>query len=362
MARDYRYGHKSTPTPTRRTQQSNDSESHESTGEQPAKTYASRMRKRIQSDKTAKADSPHKVEGDSSKSTLETKSSRDKALTTFRQAKVEVPSSQVSSVDEEVQKVKNKLYRDSMPAQVRKQLQAQEALAKMQQEEAEAERLAQAEMNKEKRRHRLSLASWVTLASLTLLGIVWLLYAPFFLAFAVEMGWLSESSRNRLDPAASVRSELASKTIEPAKKPLPTAPVQKEADVNAVHYTFYKELPKDVLMASVQPLAVKTKDPMYLELLYLPNEALVQAEKRRLTQKGYVVQMSTVMGKSGQNFVLRMGPFDDQRRINRLKVELQKLGIDAREVSASSVVKPVSESTKSGGARMSQSPNHNSER
>ncbi|MBD3767872.1 MAG: SPOR domain-containing protein [Gammaproteobacteria bacterium] len=212
-------------------------------------------------------------------------------------------------------------------------------MAKAQAEQAEIARLAQIAAQQEKRRQRLRLGSWLLIAGLTLVGIAWLLYAPFFLAFAFEMGWVSEETRNRMDPAASMRSALASKTIEPVKKAVPMLSESQPEDPNAVKYTFYGELPKDVVLTGVQPLAVKTKAPMYLQLLSLPNEAQAQSERRRLVQKGYAVQMATLVGKSGKNYVLRMGPYDDQRTLNRLRAELQKLGIDAREVSLASVVK-----------------------
>lgn len=343
MARDYRYGHKSAAPAPRRTQLTDENENTAGTevSKTLSKPFFSLIRKKkpkllapstgSEADKSAAAES--------SKTFNDNKSSREKALNTYRQSANESGRNAVSSVDEDVQKVKNKVYRESLPKHIRKELEAQEALAKVQAEQAEIARLAQIAAQQEKRRQRLSLGSWLSIAGLTLVGIAWLLYAPFFLAFAFEMGWVSEETRNRLDPAASMRSELASKAIEPIKKPV-TAPSESQPeDPNAVKYTFYGELPKDVVLAGVQPLAVKTKAPMYLQLLSLPNEAQAQAERRRLVQKGYAVQMATLVGKSGNNYVLRMGPYDDQRTLNRLKVELQKLGIDAREVNLASVVK-----------------------
>lgn len=341
MARDYRYGHKSTAPAPRRTQQGEAVQASEQrAADKPAKPFSSIIRKKPKQPVSSSATDGHKsAVAESTKAISEPKLSRDKAINTYRQSKLESSSAKTSVADDDVQKVKNKVYRDSLPKHIRKELEAQEALAKAQAEQAEIARLAQMAAQKEKRRQRLSLSSWLSIAGLTVVGIAWLLYAPFFLAFAFEMGWVSEETRNRMDPAASMRSELASKTIEPVKKPSPTPSESQPEDPNAVKYTFYGELPKDVVLAGAQPLAVKTKAPMYLQLLSLPNEAQAQAERRRLVQKGYVVQMATLAGKSGNNYVLRMGPYDDQRTLNRLKVELQKLGIDAREVSLASVVK-----------------------
>lgn len=342
MTRDYRYGHKSSAPAPRRTQLT-DEPSSSSGAEQtkPAsKPFSSLMRKKLKSDKKEVAAEPSQASvADSVKPASEVHRSREKALTTYRQTKTEVAGNKAAAVDDDVQKVKSKVYRESLPKHIRKELEAQEALVQAQAAQAEIERLAQLVVQKEKRRQRLRVSSWLSIVSLTLVGIAWLLYAPFFLAFAFEMGWVSEQARNRMDPAASMRSELTSKTIEPVKKPSPTLPSAPSEDPHAVKYTFYGELPKDVVLAGAQPLAVKTKAPMYLQLLSLPNEAQAQVERRRLVQKGYVVQMATLAGKSGNNYVLRMGPYDDQRTLNRLKVELQKLGIDAREVSLASVVK-----------------------
>jgi hypothetical protein len=339
MARDYRYGHKSsTPTP-RRTQQGEEAQAFDSrSADKPVKPFSSIIRKKNKRQLSSSASNTQKLNlVEINEVSSELKSSRDTSHTPYRQAKIE--SSSVQAAVDDVQKVKNKAYRDSLPNHIRKELEAQEALAKAQAEQAERDHLAQLTIQKEKRRHRLSLGAWLSIAGLTLIGIAWLLYAPFFLAFAFEMGWVSEETRNRLDPAASIRSELASKSIEPVKKSASRAADKPVEDANAVQYTFYGELPKNVVLAGVQPLAVKTKAPMYLQLLSVPNVDQAQAERRRLMQKGYVVNMATLAGKSGTNYVLRMGPYDDQRTLNRLKVELQKLGIDAREVSLANVVK-----------------------
>lgn len=343
MARDYRYGHKSSAPAPRRTQlteETNGSGAVKESVKSSSKSFASLIRKKPKSESQSSADLPQTHASESVKTPSEVYKSREKALSTYRQSsKVEPLVVKTTPVDDDVQKVKNKVYRESLPKHIRKELEAQEALAKAQAEQAERDRLAQLVAQQEKRRQRLSLSSWLSIAALTLIGIAWLLYAPFFLAFAFEMGWVSEETRNRMDPAASVRGELASKAIEASKKPAPVAPVAPAEDPNVVKYTFYGELPKDVVLSGVQPLAVKTKAPVYLQLLSLPNEAQAQAERRRLAQKGYMVQMATLAGKSGNNYVLRMGPYDDQRTLNRLKVELQKLHIDAHEVSLASVIK-----------------------
>lgn len=340
MARDYRYGHKPSAPAPRRTQQSDEAQSvAASAGNKPVKPFSAVIRRKPKPSEAAVAETAKSVSISSGVSAGALKSSRDKALDTYRQAKPEMVADKKSAIDDDVQKVKNKVYRESLPKHIRKELEAQEALAKAQAEAAEREREAQSLAQKEKRRQRLSLGSWLAIASSTLLGIAWLLYAPFFLAFAFEMGWVSEETRQRMDPAASVRSELVSKAAEPAKKPTSKAADAQAEDANAVKYTFYGDLPKDVVLSGVQPITVKTKAPVYLQLLSLSNEAQAQAERRRLAQKGYVVQMATVSGKSGAMYVLRMGPYDDQRTLNRLKVELQKVQIDAHEVSLASVIK-----------------------
>lgn len=342
MARDYRYGHKSSAPAPRRTQLSEDTGSvSDERVKSSSKPFSSLIRKKVTSDKIQARSEPSKISlSDAINSPADEHKSREKALNTYRQtSKTEPSAAKTTSIDDDVQKVKNKVYRESLPKHIRKELEAQEALAKAQAEQAERDRVAQLAAQQEKRRQRLSLSSWLSIAALTVSGIAWLLYAPFFLAFAFEMGWVSEETRNRMDPAASVRSELASKAIEATKKPAPVTSAAPAEDSNVVKYTFYGELPKDVVLSGVQPLGVKTKAPVYLQLLSLPNEAQAQAERRRLAQKGHMVQMATLAGKSGNNYVLRMGPYDDQRTLNRLKVELQKLHIDAHEVSLASVIK-----------------------
>lgn len=364
MARDYRYGHKSSAPAPRRTQLTEETSSSGTVKESvksSSKPFASLIRKKPKSESQSSTDVPQTHAPELAKVSTDMHKSREKALSTYRQANKTEPSvAKATPIDEDVQKVKNKVYRESLPKHIRKELEAQEALAKAQAEQAERDRLAQLVAQQEKRRQRLSLSSWLSIAALTLMGIAWLLYAPFFLAFAFEMGWVSEETRNRMDPAASVRGELASKAIEASKKPVPVVPVTPAEDPNVVKYTFYGELPKDVVLSGVQPLAVKTKAPVYLQLLSLPNEAQAQAERRRLVQKGYFVQMATLAGKSGNNYVLRMGPYDDQRVLNRLKVELQKLHIDAHEVSLASVIKasePVKKEALSTGVTSAPATN-----
>lgn len=340
MARDYRYGHKSSAPTPRRTQLTE--ASHSSDSNEPSKSvkkpFTSLMRKRTKTPNAENSAASVKSSAENLVASHDSSRSREKALSTFRESKTDHSSTKNNPIDDDVQKVKNKVYRESLPKHIRKELEAQEALAKAQAEQAERDRMALEQAHREKRRHRLSLGAWVSIAGVTLMGFAWLLYAPFFLAFSMEMGWVSEETRNRLDPAASVRSELASKAIEATKKPeVSVKPV--ENPPNAVQYTFYGELPKDVVLAGVQPLGVKTKAPVYLQLLSVPSEGQAQSERRRLAQKGYVVQMATLSGKSGNSYVLRMGPYDDQRTLNRLKVELQKLGLDAHEVSLASVIK-----------------------
>jgi len=78
-----------------------------------------------------------------------------------------------------------------------------------------------------------------------------------------------------------------------------------------------------------------------LQLVSMSNEQDAQTERKRLAQKGYLVQMNAQVMKGQNVYVLRMGPYEDQRIINRLKVELQRLGIDAHEISVASVVKAI---------------------
>ncbi len=171
----------------------------------------------------------------------------------------------------------------------------------------------------------------------------WLIYAPFILAFALEMGWIDEETRTRWDSRESRQPQLAlvekvlpSPVAEPVSSPSsPEAVVEKQVD-----FTFYDELPKAVVQLAAQPLPVRTRAPVYLQLSAFSVAKDANEERARLAQKGYLSQVSAQANAQGKpSFVLRMGPYDDQRVINRLKVELQKLGVDAKEVTMTAVIK-----------------------
>lgn len=324
MARDYRYGHKSSQPTQRRTQTSAVEEAKADKSTSVAKTGKAAVQQPIvQAVEPASSRRPSDV-----------------AAKVLRRRKI--VTSQVDPDD--VQKKKSEAYLSALPKQVRREIAEKEALAKAQ-AEAEAQLAAQlAVQQQEKRRGRMSKGMWLTMGLATLASIAWLLYAPFFLAFAVEMGWLDDATRNRFDPAAAIRGGLVTRAIDAEKdisKAATNTPaaVATPADPNVMTYSFYKELPKENVDLGVQPLPVRTHAPTYLQLASFANEKEAQAERKRIVQKGYLVQVNGQANKSGMVYVLRMGPYDDQRTINRLKVELQRLGVDAHEISLASVIK-----------------------
>lgn len=341
MARDYRYGHKSATTKPRRTQQAegvvstHSPLSPEVTASTTDSTYpVGRLQRAKQLFRAKKTTSAPTQEEPASKDT----------------------ASRVDTAADDLQKIKEKVHQQSLPHHIRKQQAKQEALEKEQAEQAQAALLAAEVARLQRRQRRMSIGFWLSIAGLTLLGVAWLLYAPFFLAFALEMGWVSEATRDRLDPAAALRSQaVAQVSAAVAKKPstehAPAMTSSEPVDPNQVQFTFYEELAKDRVLAGVQPIAVKTKAPMYLQLLSTTNEQQAQSERRRLAQKGYSAQLASLVGKTGNYYVLRMGPYDDQRTLNRLKVELQKLGIDANETIVNiPVVKEVDRAKTTNGA------------
>jgi len=315
MARDYRYGHKTKQPATRRTQQ-------EGAGFSASDTKGEK------------------------KPLLTTVASRAKA------ARAKQVSSDVSNVTRpaskrsaETQKIIDEACRASLPKTIRKEAEQREALAKQEAELLAAEQAKVLALVQEKKQSRFSWGVWGSFTLLILSGVAWLLYAPFFLAFAFEMQWIDEATRHRLDPAAAMRSQAVStlskdkpeavKLTTPAVAPLPV----QEPEPADLQYSFYKELPKANIVTLAQPLPVRTRAPTYLQLASIANDKEAQGERKRLAQKGYLVQMTAQVSKGQTVYVLRMGPYEDQRVINRLKVELQRLGVDAHEVSVVSVVK-----------------------
>lgn len=319
MARDYRYGHKVKKPTVRRTQ-----EAHEPERLVEPKIEPKSDKKLHPAPKTAAARAI----------AARAKQASAEAL--------EVPrvSSQRSA---ETQKIIDEACRASLPNTIRKAAEQREAQARL-----EAEALAQAQaklqaLAQEKKQARFSWGIWSGLTLLILSGVAWLLYAPFFLAFAFEMHWIDEATRNRLDPASAMRAQavvsLTKEKQEPVKPVAAASAVALNDAPVDLQYSFYRELPKANIVTAAQPLPVRTRAPTYLQLASIANEKEAQAERRRLAQKGYLVQMTAQVNKGQTVYVLRMGPYEDQRVINRLKVEFQRLGVDAHEISVLAVVK-----------------------
>jgi hypothetical protein len=242
-----------------------------------------------------------------------------------------------------VQKIVDEACRLSLPKTIRKEAEQREAEAKKEAEIQAAEQAKQQALALEKKQSRFGWFAWGSMTLLILSGVSWLLYAPFFLAFAFEMQWIDEETRNRLDPAAAMRSQavatLSKDKQETIKKVAPALTPVVDQDSADIQYSFYRELPKANIVTTAQPLPVRTRSPTYLQLASIANDKEAQNERKRLAQKGYLVQMTAQVNKGQTVYVLRMGPYEDQRVINRLKVELQRLGVDAHEVSVISVVK-----------------------
>jgi cell division protein FtsN len=155
------------------------------------------------------------------------------------------------------------------------------------------------------------------------------------------MGWIDEETRMRWDSREARQPQIA--LVEKVLPPNPELLSPKEEEVliePEVAFTFYEELPKAVIQLTAQPLPVRTRAPTYLQLSSFANAKDAEEERSRLAQKGYLSQVSTQLNHQGRpNYLLRMGPYEDQRVINRLKVELQRLGLDAKEVTMTSVIK-----------------------
>ncbi len=316
MARDYRYGHKTKQPTVRRTQQ--------------------------QDGTKAAVSAQPKSEAEPALSMVESRAS----TTRSKQARKSVSSRGhvASSRSADVQKIIDDACRASAPKAIIKEAEQRDALAKKEAEAQAAEQAKQQVLVQEKKQSRFGWLAWGSMTLLILSGVSWLLYAPFFLAFAFEMQWINEATRNRLDPAAAMRSQAISSLSQDKQdlvKPSTSAPNLATAaeDVADMHYSFYRELPKANIVTAAQPLPVRTRSPTYLQLASIANDKEAQNERKRLAQKGYLVQMTAQVNKGQTVYVLRMGPYEDQRVINRLKVELQRLGVDAHEVSVISVVK-----------------------
>lgn len=190
---------------------------------------------------------------------------------------------------------------------------------------------------------------WLKASGLLVLLVAvtsWLVYAPLILAFLLEMGWIDEETRLRWDSREARQPQMAFVEkvlpLTPDAAVTPTehsTPAEAEPDPS-VNFTFYDELPKAAIHLTAQPLPVKTRAPMYLQLSSFTQQKDASEERSRLTQKGYLPKVTAQVAQNGKPvYVVRMGPYEDQRDINRIKVELQKLGVDAKEVTMASVIK-----------------------
>ncbi len=341
MARDYRYGHKTKKPTARRTQaiepEGSVSEEQAQKINVKSSSFLSR-RSEKNSDKGVASEQPSPDVVIAEKVPAEDR--RTKSMRRFKQAKHKL----MPELSAETQKIIDEACRASLPKTIRKEAEQREALAKQEAELLAAEQAKVLALNQEKKQSRFSWGVWGSFTLLILSGVAWLLYAPFFLAFAFEMQWINEATRNRLDPAAAMRSQAISSLSQDKQdlvKPSTSVPNLATAaeDAADMHYSFYRELPKANIVTAALPLPVRTRSPTYLQLASIANDKEAQGERRRLAQKGYLVQMTAQVNKGQTVYVLRMGPYEDQRVINRLKVELQRLGVDAHEVSVISVVK-----------------------
>ncbi len=333
MARDYRYGHKVKKPTVRRTQEGN-VHSDDVVSAEPPELVTVKKHKAVESKESKPSVVAEPEVSNAKPSAQESVVSKAKKVRIVK----------TRSADE--QKIIDEACRLSLPKAIRKEAEARELLARQ-----EAKALAQEEEKsklivKKTIKSRLNWGVWGALTLLILSGIAWLLYAPFFLAFAFEMKWIDEATRNQLDPAASMRSQvvanvptvISQEPINVTNSNSASAIVTPDKDVA---YSFYNELPKATMTTGAQPLPVRTRAPTYLQLASIANDKDAQAERKRLAQKGYLVQVTAHQVKGQTLYILRMGPYDDQRVINRLKVELQRLGVDAHEMSIASIIKSV---------------------
>ena len=149
----------------------------------------------------------------------------------------------------------------------------------------------------------------------------WLVYAPFILAFLLEIGVIDEDTRLRWDSREARQPQIAF-----VEKVLPVVPEAKEDDKKvivesstdtapSVKFTFYDELPKAAIELAAQPLPVRTKAPTYLRLAAFMQTKDANEERGRLAQKGFLAKITTRVAQNGKMaYVLLMGPYDDQEK------------------------------------------------
>lgn len=351
MARDYRYGHKPHKQVERRSQTL--------AGDDAVQIPVQKsLLKRPQRDKVPETQSS---------SEKPTQSSR--ANTSNKRALKHANSDQLTqtiapSRSAEVQKALDKLCIISQPRAIQKEAEEQARLQaeKEAEEQSEQQQKAlekQVVIESSQRQRRSTRIMWVLSSTIVAVVLLWVFYAPFFLAFALQMDWISAETRDRWD-STSVRKQVM--VMQDVKAPLPAtaetlaqitpAAPESQASAPPMTFTFYQELPRAAIHLAAQPLPVRTKSPVYLQVATIAILKEATAERHRLAQKGYLVQLSTQVRNGHPVYVLRMGPYDDQRVINRLKVELQRLGVDAKEVNMISMVKaeeapPATAETKS---------------
>ncbi len=359
MARDYRYGHKTKKVQARRTQQQKDviqsavpAQAITALSQPELLWVGEKDRRKVEGENLGRraSDPAHKPSNTAGVSTTADVSPPN-AQESVGQKGRRIRRQSTADRSVEMQRIVDAACRLSLPKAIRKEAEEKEALARQQAEvlaaeQAKAQQQAQL-LAQQKKQTRVSWGLWGSLTLIIFSGIAWLLYAPFFLAFALKMNWIDEATRNRLDPAAALRSQVVASLPQSVQqgsaestlvKKLEPVSVQQQSGVT---YSFYHELPKAKIVTGAQPLPVRTRSPTYLQLVSMSNEQDAQTERKRLAQKGYLVQMNAQVMKGQNVYVLRMGPYEDQRIINRLKVELQRLGIDAHEISVASVVKAI---------------------
>jgi hypothetical protein len=361
MARDYRYGHKTKKPTTRRTQEHKEGKleatlvSKQEDIKQVVEQAGDKNRNKTAQGEHVEPSAHARVAQEKGQETQDKINGSEKQTAqqavTVKGKRIRYKANAERSI--EMQRIVDAACRLSLPKAIRKEVEEKEALARQQAEVLAAEQKKaqqQAQLLAQKKKQtRVSWGIWGSLTLIIFSSVVWLLYAPFFLAFALKMNWIDQATHDRLDPAASLRSQVVANMPQNDQQANVTSTLttkQAESELlreqnSGVTYSFYHELPKASIVTGAQPLPVRTRSPTYLQLVSMNNEKEAQAERKRLAQKGYLVQMNAQVTKGQNVYVLRMGPFEDQRIINRLKVELQRLGIDAREISVASVVKAI---------------------
>jgi hypothetical protein len=364
MARDYRYGHKIKKPAVRRTQEREvASESAEAESvkkpivQQTSAWFAGKG-------KSKKQDKPAAQEHRQDKGTKSASVSED-AAGEAAQAKPSTRRETGRERSAEMQRIVDEALRLSQPKTIRQEAEKREAKARQEAEQLVTDQAAAQQLAQEKTKVHVNWGVWGGVTLLVLAGIAWLLYAPFFLAFAFEMKWIDEATRNRLDSSAAIRAQMLSalprndqQSESTQSKVVPVNAQTPPSAVNepVVNYSFYRDLPKENMNTDAQPLPVRTRAPVYLQLETVSNNTEAQAERKRLAQRGYLVQLSSQVMKGNTVYVLRMGPYEDQRVVNRLKVELQRLGIDAHEASIVSVIKAAEQRLEKPVATTTSSP------